>query len=115
MNPVSAAYADVNGIKLYTRDLRTLSTSRLAVVTGYSHYNLLASPEVPQIVGSFWPIRSEDRRNEFEACAYVRRARVPDSDPWRHQGQPGEDIVRRLRTFRCGARRAQRNHRQRQA
>ena len=30
-----------------------LSTSRLAVVPGYSHYNLLASPEVPQIVGKF--------------------------------------------------------------
>ena len=30
-----------------------LSTSRLPVVTGYSHYNLLASPEVPQIVERF--------------------------------------------------------------
>jgi pimeloyl-ACP methyl ester carboxylesterase len=30
-----------------------LSTSRLAVVPGYSHYNLIASPEVPQIVGKF--------------------------------------------------------------
>jgi pimeloyl-ACP methyl ester carboxylesterase len=30
-----------------------LSTSRLAVVPGYSHYNLLTSPEVPQIVGKF--------------------------------------------------------------
>jgi pimeloyl-ACP methyl ester carboxylesterase len=30
-----------------------LSRSRLAVVTGYSHYNLLSSPEVPQIVGKF--------------------------------------------------------------
>jgi pimeloyl-ACP methyl ester carboxylesterase len=30
-----------------------LSTSRLAVVPGYSHYNFLKSPEVPQIVGKF--------------------------------------------------------------
>jgi pimeloyl-ACP methyl ester carboxylesterase len=30
-----------------------LSTSRLAVVPGYSHYNFIASPEVPQIVGKF--------------------------------------------------------------
>jgi pimeloyl-ACP methyl ester carboxylesterase len=30
-----------------------LSQSRLAVVPGYSHYNLLTSPEVPQIVGKF--------------------------------------------------------------
>lgn len=30
-----------------------LSTSRLAVVPGYSHYNLLASSEVPRIVGKF--------------------------------------------------------------
>jgi pimeloyl-ACP methyl ester carboxylesterase len=30
-----------------------LSTSRLAVVPGYSHYNLIASSEVPQIVGTF--------------------------------------------------------------
>jgi pimeloyl-ACP methyl ester carboxylesterase len=30
-----------------------LSQSRLAIVPGYSHYNLLSSPEVPQIVGKF--------------------------------------------------------------
>ncbi len=30
-----------------------LSQSRLAVVPGYSHYNLLTSPEVPQIVAKF--------------------------------------------------------------
>jgi pimeloyl-ACP methyl ester carboxylesterase len=30
-----------------------LSQSRLAIVPGYSHYNLLSSPEVPQIVGRF--------------------------------------------------------------
>jgi len=30
-----------------------LSRARLAVVPGYSHYNLLASPEVPRIVGKF--------------------------------------------------------------
>lgn len=30
-----------------------LSTSRLAVVPGYSHYNFLTSPEVPQIVDKF--------------------------------------------------------------
>jgi len=30
-----------------------LSKSRLAVVPGYSHYNFIASPEVPQIVGKF--------------------------------------------------------------
>src|SRR5919202_5209376 len=30
-----------------------LSRSRLAVVPGYSHYNLIASPEVPRIVGKF--------------------------------------------------------------
>ena len=30
-----------------------LSKSRLAVVSGYSHYNFITSPEVPQIVGKF--------------------------------------------------------------
>jgi pimeloyl-ACP methyl ester carboxylesterase len=30
-----------------------LSQSRLAVVPGYSHYNFVTSPEVPQIVGKF--------------------------------------------------------------
>ena len=30
-----------------------LSKSRLAVVPGYSHYNLISSPEVPRIVGKF--------------------------------------------------------------
>jgi pimeloyl-ACP methyl ester carboxylesterase len=30
-----------------------LSQSRLAVVPGYSHYNLLSSQEVPQIIGKF--------------------------------------------------------------
>ena len=30
-----------------------LSRSRLAVVPGYSHYNFISSPEVPQIVGKF--------------------------------------------------------------
>jgi pimeloyl-ACP methyl ester carboxylesterase len=30
-----------------------LSKSRLAVVPGYSHYNFLDSPEVPQIVSKF--------------------------------------------------------------
>src|SRR5207244_4467691 len=49
-----------------------LSRSRLAVVPGYSHYNLIASSEVPQIVGTFLadPLtdppagaaRSEERR-----------------------------------------------------
>jgi pimeloyl-ACP methyl ester carboxylesterase len=30
-----------------------LSKSRLAIVPGYSHYNLITSPEVPQIIGKF--------------------------------------------------------------
>jgi pimeloyl-ACP methyl ester carboxylesterase len=30
-----------------------LSKSRLAIVPGYSHYNFISSPEVPQIVGKF--------------------------------------------------------------
>ena len=30
-----------------------LSRSRLAVVTGYSHYNLISSPEVPRIIEKF--------------------------------------------------------------
>jgi hypothetical protein len=30
-----------------------LSKSRLAVVHGYSHYNFITSPELPQIVGKF--------------------------------------------------------------
>lgn len=30
-----------------------LSKSRLAIVPGYSHYNFITSPEVPQIVGKF--------------------------------------------------------------
>jgi pimeloyl-ACP methyl ester carboxylesterase len=30
-----------------------LSRSRLAVVPGYSHYNFISAPEVPQIVGKF--------------------------------------------------------------
>jgi hypothetical protein len=28
-----------------------LSQTRLAIVPGYSHYNLLSSPEAPQIIG----------------------------------------------------------------
>lgn len=31
----------------------TLSKSRLAIVPGYSHYNFISSPEVPQIIGKF--------------------------------------------------------------
>jgi hypothetical protein len=31
----------------------TLSKSRLAIVPGYSHYNLLTSTEAPRIVGKF--------------------------------------------------------------
>lgn len=30
-----------------------MSTSRLAIVPGYSHYNFITSPEVPQIIGKF--------------------------------------------------------------
>jgi hypothetical protein len=30
-----------------------MSTSRLAVVPGYSHYNFITSPEVPQIIAKF--------------------------------------------------------------
>jgi pimeloyl-ACP methyl ester carboxylesterase len=30
-----------------------LSKSRLAIVSGYSHYNFISSPEVPQIIGKF--------------------------------------------------------------
>jgi pimeloyl-ACP methyl ester carboxylesterase len=30
-----------------------LSTSRLAVVPSYSHYNLITAPEVPQLVGKY--------------------------------------------------------------
>ena len=30
-----------------------LSKCRLAVVPGYSHYNFITSPEVPQIIGTF--------------------------------------------------------------
>jgi pimeloyl-ACP methyl ester carboxylesterase len=30
-----------------------LSKSRLAVVPGYSHYNFITSPEVPEIIGKF--------------------------------------------------------------
>jgi pimeloyl-ACP methyl ester carboxylesterase len=30
-----------------------LSKSRLAIVPGYSHYNFITSPELPQIVGKF--------------------------------------------------------------
>lgn len=30
-----------------------LTTSRLAVVPGYSHYNLITSPEVPHIIGKY--------------------------------------------------------------
>jgi pimeloyl-ACP methyl ester carboxylesterase len=30
-----------------------LSKSRLAVVPGYSHYNFITSPEVPQLIGKF--------------------------------------------------------------
>ena len=30
-----------------------LSKSRLAIVPGYSHYNFITSPEVPQIIGTF--------------------------------------------------------------
>ena len=30
-----------------------LSKSRLAIVPGYSHYNFISSPEMPQITGKF--------------------------------------------------------------
>jgi hypothetical protein len=39
-----------------------LSKSRLAVLPGYSHYNFLASAEVPQIVSRFLADRSPIRR-----------------------------------------------------
>src|SRR5438094_7897628 len=60
MKPVGSGYADVNGIRLYHEiygqgePLYTqLSKSRLAIVPGYSHYNFITSPEVPQIIGKF--------------------------------------------------------------
>ncbi|HUB05490.1 MAG TPA: alpha/beta hydrolase [Myxococcales bacterium] len=44
-----------------------LSTSRLAVVPGYSHYDLLTSPEVPQIVGRFLADPITERRDRSAA------------------------------------------------
>jgi hypothetical protein len=38
----------------HTTEIRTqLSRSRLAIVPGYSHYNLIGSPEVPEIIQKF--------------------------------------------------------------
>ena len=51
-----------------------LSKSRLAVVSGYSHYNLLTSPEVPQIVGKFL---SDPLTGPLEGAAAASQASLP--------------------------------------
>jgi pimeloyl-ACP methyl ester carboxylesterase len=57
--PVLLVFADNDSIsqkhiaEFFALQNTQLSQSRLAIVTGYSHYNLLSSPEVPQIIGKF--------------------------------------------------------------
>ena len=50
-----------------------LSKSRLAIVPGYSHYNFIASPEVPQIVGKFL---SDELANPSAGAAAASKAPV---------------------------------------
>jgi pimeloyl-ACP methyl ester carboxylesterase len=47
-----------------------LSRSRLSVVSGYSHYNLHSSPEVPQIIGKFL---SDPLTNDSSGAAAASR------------------------------------------
>jgi len=51
-----------------------LSKSRLAVVPGYSHYNFIASTEVPHIIGKFL----DDRLTNSQAGAAVASQAGPD-------------------------------------
>jgi len=53
-----------------------LSKSRMAIVPGYSHYNLLASPEVPQIVDKF--LADPLTNPPSGASAASQAARAPD-------------------------------------
>ena len=53
-----------------------LSTSRLAVVPGYSHYNLITSPEVPHIIGKY--LADPLTNPTLGAAAASQVAPVPD-------------------------------------
>jgi pimeloyl-ACP methyl ester carboxylesterase len=48
-----------------------LSTSRLAIVPGYSHYNFITSPEVPRVIGKFLV---DPLSNTAEGAAAASRA-----------------------------------------
>ena len=57
------------------------SKCRLAVVTGYSHYNFITSPEVPQIIGTFLadPLTNAGRRSSRFAGRAGAEADAVDS------------------------------------
>ena len=48
-----------------------LSKSRLAIVPGYSHYNFISSPEVPQIIGKFLAGSQRDSTSGAAAASQV--------------------------------------------
>jgi pimeloyl-ACP methyl ester carboxylesterase len=48
-----------------------LSTSRLAVVPGYSHYNFISSPEVPAIIDKFLDDPLTNRQTGAAAASQV--------------------------------------------
>jgi hypothetical protein len=48
-----------------------LSRSRLAVVPGYSHYNFISSPEVPQIIERFLAAPLTDSTSGAAAASKV--------------------------------------------
>jgi pimeloyl-ACP methyl ester carboxylesterase len=56
-----------------------LSKSRLAIVPGYSHYNFITSPEVPQIVGKF--LADPLTNPHIGAAAASPAAPTPDKTP----------------------------------
>ena len=74
-----------------------LSKSRLAVVPGYSHYNFITSPDVPQIVGKFL---ADPLSNPPTGATPASQAapdlssldwlatRVLFNAPWRSRGDP---------------------------
>src|SRR5260370_15395701 len=52
-----------------------LSKSRLAVIPGYSHYNFISSPEVPQIIHKFL---YDQPANPQAGAAFASQVVVPE-------------------------------------
>jgi len=78
------------------------SKCRLAVVTGYSHYNFITSPEVPQIIGTFLadPLTNAGRRSSRFAGRAGAEADAVDSisvfglTAATSAGRPGRQVSR---------------------